>query len=69
MLKLIIVADWVKQTLCVENGANDRMMLEQACIGIAVLQEERLETSFLMPAEWLSGISLRFYGFSRLRNG
>lgn len=50
MLKLIIVADWVEQTLCVENGANDRMMLEQACIGIAVLQEERLETSFLMPA-------------------
>jgi soluble P-type ATPase len=52
-----------EQTLCVGNGANDRMMLEQACIGIAVLQEEGLATSSLMAADLVIRDILEVFGF------
>lgn len=52
-----------EQTLCVGNGANDRMMLEQACIGIAVLQEEGLSVSSLMTADLVVRDILDVFGF------
>jgi soluble P-type ATPase len=39
------------QTISVGNGANDELMLKEACIGIAVLQEEGLASSSFMAAD------------------
>jgi len=52
-----------KQTLCVGNGANDRMMLKEACIGIAVLQAEGLATASLMAADLVVRDILDVFGF------
>jgi soluble P-type ATPase len=41
----------VQHTLCVGNGANDELMLKHAAIGIAVLQEEGLDTAALFAAD------------------
>ncbi|MFA5905594.1 MAG: hypothetical protein WC836_16810 [Desulfobacula sp.] len=41
----------------VGNGANDRLMLKEAAIGITVLQEEGLAVSSLLEAD-LKGKSL-----------
>jgi len=41
------------QTLCAGNGANDKLMLKQACIGIAVLGNEGLASSSLAAADLL----------------
>jgi soluble P-type ATPase len=51
------------QTLCVGNGSNDRMMLKEACIGIAVLQEEGLASSSLMAADLIVKDILDVFGF------
>lgn len=39
------------RTVCVGNGANDQLMLEQACIGIALLGDEGVATSTLLAAD------------------
>lgn len=39
------------QTLCVGNGANDRLMLKEAAIGIAVLQDEGMAVASLLAAD------------------
>jgi soluble P-type ATPase len=49
--------------LCVGNGANDRLMLKTACIGIAVLQEEGLAVSSLMHADMVVRDILDVFGF------
>lgn len=40
-----------EKTLCVGNGANDRLMLNEAVIGIAVLLEEGLTVSALTASD------------------
>jgi soluble P-type ATPase len=40
-----------QNTLCVGNGANDELMLKDAAIGIAVLQDEGLACSALLAAD------------------
>ena len=40
-----------ERTICVGNGANDRLMLKGACIGIAVLGDEGLASSSFMAAD------------------
>lgn len=49
-------ADYVRQcgeqtTVAVGNGRNDRLMLEQAALGIAVLGEEGIATAAIMAAD------------------
>jgi len=51
------------QTICVGNGANDRMMLKEACIGIAVLGEEGLASSSLVAADLMVKDILDVFGF------
>ena len=51
------------QTICVGNGANDRLMLKEACIGIAVLQEEGLASSSLVAADLLLKNILDIFDF------
>jgi soluble P-type ATPase len=51
-------ADYVRQlgrpaTVAIGNGRNDRLMLEQAALGIAVLGEEGAATATLMAADIL----------------
>jgi soluble P-type ATPase len=36
---------------CIGNGRNDRLMLKEAALGIAVLQEEGAATQTLMAAD------------------
>jgi soluble P-type ATPase len=40
-----------QNTLCAGNGANDELMLKDAALGIAVLQEEGLATAALFAAD------------------
>ncbi|HOW77060.1 MAG TPA: ATPase P [Candidatus Competibacteraceae bacterium] len=49
-------ADYVRQcgeqaTVAIGNGRNDRLMLEQAALGIAVLGEEGIATAAIMAAD------------------
>ena len=53
------------QTLCVGNGANDRLMLEKAAIGIAVLQDEGMAVSSLLAADLVVKNILDVFGFFR----
>ncbi len=53
------------QTLCVGNGANDRLMLKEAAMGIAVLQEEGLAVSSLLAADLVVKNILDVFGFFR----
>ena len=41
----------VKQCVCVGNGRNDRLMLQEAALGIAVLQTEGAAVETLMAAD------------------
>ena len=64
-LKLIVIGsenqdkeklDYIQQlgtssTVCVGNGRIDRLMLKQACLGIAVCQEEGVSTQALISAD------------------
>jgi len=49
----------------VGNGANDRLMLKEAAIGIAVLQEEGLAVTSLLAADLLVKNVLDVFGFFR----
>lgn len=40
-----------EKTICVGNGANDRLMLKEACIGIAILLDEGLNSPTLFAAD------------------
>ena len=40
-----------ERTICVGNGNNDRLMLKEACIGIAALGDEGLAASSFMAAD------------------
>ncbi|OQY52876.1 MAG: ATPase P [Desulfobacteraceae bacterium 4572_89] len=51
------------QTLCAGNGSNDRMMLKEAGIGIAVSGKEGLATSSLGAADLLVTDVLDIFGF------
>lgn len=53
------------KTMSVGNGANDRLMLEQACVGIAVLQNEGLALSSLLTADLLVKDILDVFDFFR----
>ena len=53
------------QALCVGNGSNDRLMLKEAAIGIAVLQEEGLAVTSLLAADLLVKNILDVFGFFR----
>jgi soluble P-type ATPase len=44
----------VERCVCVGNGRNDRLMLQEAALGIAVLQEEGAATATLMAADIVS---------------
>ncbi len=51
-------ADYLKtlgaeKTVCIGNGANDRKMLKNAILGIAVIQEEGAATKTLIAADVL----------------
>lgn len=52
-----------KLTIAVGNGSNDRMMLKEAGIGIAVLQDEGLASSSLMAADLVVKDILDVFGF------
>lgn len=54
------------QTLCVGNGANDSLMLKEAAVGIAVLQEEGLAISSLFAADLVVKNILDVFGFFRI---
>ena len=54
------------RTLCVGNGANDRLMLKEAAMGIAVLQEEGLAVSSLLEADLVVKNILDVFGFFRI---
>lgn len=41
----------VEKCVCVGNGRNDRLMLQEAALGIAVLQEEGAAAAALMAAD------------------
>jgi len=63
--------DFIRQlgpahTLCVGNGANDRLMLKEAAIGIAVLQEEGLSVASLLTADLVVKNILDVFGFFRM---
>lgn len=51
------------QTLCAGNGANDRLMLKEAAIGIAVLQDEGMAVSALLFADLVVKSILDVFGF------
>ncbi|MCK5835734.1 MAG: ATPase P [Desulfobacula sp.] len=51
------------QTLCAGNGSNDRMMLKEAGIGIAICGQEGLATSSLGAADLLVTDILDIFGF------
>ena len=53
------------QTLCAGNGANDRLMLKEAAIGIAVLQDEGLAISSLLASDLVVKNILDVFGFCR----
>ncbi len=53
------------QTLCVGNGANDRLMLKEAAIGIAVLQDEGMSVASLLAADLVVKNILDVFGFFR----
>ena len=53
------------QTLCVGNGANDRLMLKEAAIGIAVLQNEGIAVSALLAADLVVKGILDVFDFFR----
>lgn len=62
--------DFIRQlgsdlTLCVGNGANDHLMLKEAAIGIAVLQEEGLAVSSLLMADLVVKNILDLFDFFR----
>ena len=40
-----------RRTVCVGNGRNDRLMLKEAALGIAVIQEEGAATETLLAAD------------------
>lgn len=50
-------------TLCAGNGANDRLMLKKARIGIAVMGEEGLATASFMAADLMVQNILDVFGF------
>ncbi|MCF6245900.1 MAG: ATPase P [Desulfobacula sp.] len=50
-------------TICVGNGANDRLMLKEACIGIAILGDEGLASSSLLVADLLVKDILDVFAF------
>ncbi len=52
-----------KKTIFAGNGANDRLMLEQACIGIAVLGDEGLAASSLLSCDIIVKDILNIFGF------
>ncbi|MFH2057969.1 MAG: ATPase P [Pseudomonadota bacterium] len=52
-----------KQTICVGNGANDRLMLKEACIGIAVLGDEGLASSSFVATDLIVKNILDIFGF------
>ncbi len=56
-----------KHTICVGNGVNDRLMLKEACIGIAVLGEEGLATSSLVAADLMVKNILDIFSFFKTR--
>ena len=53
------------QTFCVGNGANDRLMLKEAAIGIAVLQDEGMAVSSLLVADLVVKSILDVFEFFR----
>ena len=50
-------------TLCAGNGNNDRLMLQTALVGVAVLQEEGLAVSSLTTADIVIRDILDLFGF------
>jgi soluble P-type ATPase len=40
-----------KQTVCIGNGRNDRLMVKEAALGIALVQEEGAATETLLAAD------------------
>jgi len=49
----VLIALGKDKTLCIGNGYNDREVLKQAALGIAILQEEGLATEALLAADML----------------
>lgn len=43
-----------KQTVCIGNGRNDRLMLKEAALGIAVVQKEGMSTEAMVAADIIS---------------
>jgi len=52
-----------EQTISVGNGANDRLMLKKACIGIAVLGDEGLASSSFLTADLMVKNIMDIFGF------
>jgi len=57
----VLIALGKETTLCIGNGYNDREVLKQAILGIAIMQEECIATEALLAADMLcSSISDAF---------
>lgn len=52
-----------KKTICVGNGANDKLMLKEAGIGIAVFGDEGLASSSLIAADLMVKDILNVFDF------
>ncbi len=55
-----------ERTICAGNGANDRLMLEKAHIGIAVLGDEGLAASSLLSCDIMVKDVLDIFGFFKI---
>lgn len=55
-------------TLCVGNGRNDKLMLKEAILGIAILQDEGICTQTLLNSDILVKSILDVFGFLNDKN-
>ncbi len=54
--------------LCVGNGRNDKLMLKEAILGIAILQDEGICTQTLLNSDILVKSILDVFGFLNDKN-
>lgn len=57
------------ETLCVGNGRNDRLMLKEAVLGIALIQEEGVCVETLLAADIACRSVFDVFGFLKTPNG
>jgi len=56
------------QTMCVGNGKNDKLMLQESVLGIAVIQSEGLFVETMLAADIVCSSVLDVFGFFKTPN-